>query len=357
MHPDRDDDRHTELLVEREEQLAVVRESLAAAVRGAGGLLLVTGEAGTGKSALVRAALRSAAADGMTVFTGSGSIVGIGVFAQAWRELIPGSGDDRPLSPTAMVAAMAGMVAECPAVLWLDDLQDADEVSIDRVVTVADWARRHRLAVIAAHRSEESVRTPALRRLRATARRQGELRQVSVGPLTPAGTRSLLTAAVGPVSEPVAEAVHRCADGIPFHVRELAAALPLGGGTPADVDASVPDGVRDAVLVRIAGLPADCRAALDLAAVAGPSVETALIDTALIDTALTDTALIDVAPASAAPAGAERWSEHPVVHSVLDQVAGHDHRCASGTASSDRCCWPRCRRIGGATCRPGWPAR
>jgi hypothetical protein len=56
-------------LVERTTQLAYVEQTLAGATAGTGGLLLIEGEPGIGKTALVRAAERLAADRGIRVLT------------------------------------------------------------------------------------------------------------------------------------------------------------------------------------------------------------------------------------------------------------------------------------------------
>ncbi|MGN6700447.1 MAG: ATP-binding protein, partial [Thermomicrobiales bacterium] len=57
-------------LVGRDREQALLRERLAAALDGGGGLVLIGGEAGIGKTALARALGREAAARGALVLTG-----------------------------------------------------------------------------------------------------------------------------------------------------------------------------------------------------------------------------------------------------------------------------------------------
>src|SRR6202048_4566361 len=61
---------HPSLLVGRERELAVLREHLAAALAGQGGLVLIGGEAGIGKTALAETICREATRQGASVLVG-----------------------------------------------------------------------------------------------------------------------------------------------------------------------------------------------------------------------------------------------------------------------------------------------
>src|SRR6478609_4084987 len=61
---------HTPALVGRERELAVLRNCLAASIAGRGGVVLISGEAGIGKTALAEAFGREASEAGVRVLTG-----------------------------------------------------------------------------------------------------------------------------------------------------------------------------------------------------------------------------------------------------------------------------------------------
>ena len=112
-------------------------------------------------------------------------------------------------------------------------------------------------------RSDELPRGHPVRRLRNELRRAGELRQVAVEPLDAGATAALLDQTLGAAAPSLRRAVFDRTDGIPFYVKELAAALADGGRLHpgpaglellAGADVPLPDGVRDAVLLRAAGL-------------------------------------------------------------------------------------------------------
>ena len=81
-----------------------------------------------------------------------------------------------------------------------------------------------------------------------------------------------------PLSPALAGALYDRTQGVPFFVQELAAALQAGDRVRAgrdglelahDGDVPVPETIRDAVLLRTAGLSPEGRAAAEAAAVAG----------------------------------------------------------------------------------------
>src|SRR2546430_1682778 len=93
-----------------------------------------------------------------------------------------------------------------------------------------------------------------------------ELAEMEVGPLDAEDVARMLTHLLGAKPGPaLAAAVASRAEGIPFAVEELALALRDGGASAA----MVPDGIREAVLLRTARLSGEERTLLETAAVAG----------------------------------------------------------------------------------------
>jgi predicted ATPase len=83
------------LLLERERELAAVQRLLADAIGGRGGTLVVDGQAGVGKTRLLRAAAESARAAGFTVLWGRGSELerafGFGLVRQLLARVVAGA--------------------------------------------------------------------------------------------------------------------------------------------------------------------------------------------------------------------------------------------------------------------------
>ncbi len=180
---------------------------------------------------------------------------------------------------SALCAALARAGAGGPAVALIDDLQWADQATLDLLPAFADAARGSPVLLVACYRSDELPRDHRLRQVRAELRRRHRLAEISLPPLSAAAVRAMLAALLGAEPEPgLATAVIERADGIPFAVQELALALKEAGrltcrgrvvGLARTAGVTVPDGVREAVLLRTAKLPAEQRSLLEAAAVAG----------------------------------------------------------------------------------------
>src|SRR5262245_26035763 len=136
------------LLVGRDRELARLRDRLSAANSGRGSLVLIGGEAGIGKTALVDALCREAADRGAQVFTGHCYDRTETPPYGPWREIarrvdaLPGAAGVPPLprldeatSQAALFAQardfLAAVAAARPLVLVLEDLHWADRASLD----------------------------------------------------------------------------------------------------------------------------------------------------------------------------------------------------------------------------------
>ncbi len=300
-------------LVGREQEAARIRELIGRARDGSGSLLLLSGEAGVGKSTLAHGL---AGDSGLTVLRGAAAQTGAaphGPLVAALRSYlhaVPGGLDDiGPLRPhlalilpelgppapdsdratlfEAIRCALVDIGGEGPAVIVLDDLHWSDEATLDVLAALAGSLPELPLLMIAAYRSDELPRGHALRRLRNELRRAGALDEMALDPLDRDGTAAVAESVLGePLSPALASVIHDRTQGVPFFVEELAAALAGGGLVRSGADGAeldcgeslpVPATVRDAVLMRAARLPEDARAAADVAAVAGDPFDLELV--------------------------------------------------------------------------------
>jgi DNA-binding CsgD family transcriptional regulator len=143
------------------------------------------------------------------------------------------------------------------------------------------------VALIGCYRSDELPRGHRLRAARAELRRARQLAEIDLAPLPGPCVTTILAALLGAEPEPeLVSAVAGRADGIPFAVEELAAALRLGGhldyregtvGLAGTGDAVIPEGIREAVMLRAAQLSPDAAPVLDAAAVAGNEFDVELV--------------------------------------------------------------------------------
>jgi len=252
-------------LLERDSQLALLGEALASATAGHGRVALLSGEPGIGKTSLVRAFVDRHRDIGRTLWGICDDLSTPRAFGPL-RDVAGEVGDDlaSALAEEAPPERLLDLVlAELtrpptPVVLVIDDLHWADQATLDLVVFLA---RRidslHALLVLAYRPGEMGLDHPLLRTL-------GRIpAHVAVRlPLEP-----LSVAAVGVLAGSDAADLHDLTGGNPFYVSEVLAA-------PEDV----PRSVVDAVLARVARLPALSRRLLEFLALSPVRVERPVLD-------------------------------------------------------------------------------
>jgi DNA-binding CsgD family transcriptional regulator/tetratricopeptide (TPR) repeat protein len=250
--------------LERDEQLAWLRASVNVARSGTGRLVLVTGEAGVGKTALVES------------------------LADADRDLRLWSGSceqlftARPLGPFADIAPKAGgQLAEvvgrgapvhevlpvlldelrsCPTLMVIEDVHWADEATLDVVSLLARRMSSTCSVAIVTSRDELSLDHPL---------------RVVLGGLAAAGVERLRLSplslqAVRELAEPLgfdADELFQRTGGNPFFVTEVLATGCI----------ELPPSVRDAVLARAAGLDPAARTLLEAVAIVAGTVSLGLV--------------------------------------------------------------------------------
>ncbi len=287
------------MLVGRVIELDELRTALEHARASEGGLVLVDGEAGIGKSRLIGEFVAEARAGGAEILAGSclpfADAVPYAPFAQILGHLA--AGDELPGEvPSAADLAdrfrFFGWVAEQlvaaaaaqPLVVLVEDLHWADESTGDLLLFVANAVRSARVLIVATRRPSEGDRAGGLAVALGELVRSGRAVQVHLGPLGPEEVGELIGRIVG--SEPARGLLDRItarADGNPFFVEELVAA---GGGD------DLPTTIGDVVLQRVASVDSATQQVLRVAAVIGRRVSYSLLREAVdVDAAEIDPAL------------------------------------------------------------------
>ena len=248
------------MLIERDVPLQRLREMAKQAAAGQGAIALVIGEAGIGKSSLLRefaaglgAGFRLLQGGCEDLFTprALGPLrdmapqLGAGL-----AELLDGAAGSDLLFPR-LLAWLAG--ASAPTVLLVEDVHWADQATLDLLKYLARRVAGMRVLLLASVRSDELMAGHAFWRW------AGDLppastQRIALSPLSPSAVARLATA-----SGRDADELYRITCGNPFFVTELLAA--------ADGCASLPLSVRDAVWTRVARLDADERALLEVLSV------------------------------------------------------------------------------------------
>jgi DNA-binding CsgD family transcriptional regulator len=275
-----------EELLEREAELQAVNAVVESAERGRRGVALVRGEAGIGKTSLLRAARECAR---LPFYVGRGEPLSVPEPLGPVRELAAeaGTGELPEFSDGerrgVARALETALTARGPAVAVIEDAHWADPVTLDVVRLLARGSEDKPLALLITFRDDELAANPALAVLIGDLATDTRVTQVPLAPLSLSAVRSLAAASGADAVE-----VARVTAGNPFLVVETLAA---GGLLPASV--------RDATLARVARLGPDARGIVDIAAVIGqrvpldllrelaPSVDTAL-EEALARGVLTD---------------------------------------------------------------------
>jgi DNA-binding CsgD family transcriptional regulator/tetratricopeptide (TPR) repeat protein len=245
-------------LVERGAYLAGLAEHLAAAAGGHGRLILVGGEAGIGKTTLVRT-FADEHAQGARVLWGACD----GLFTpQPLRPLLDMAAEldlDTEAPQRELFSAALEALRPGPTIAIFEDVHWADGATVDLLRFLGRRLDQTATLLVATYRDDE---LGAQHPLRIVLGDVEAARRISLAPLTEDGVRILAgDSRVDP------EELHRRTGGNPFFVTEALAA----GGT------GVPESVRDAVLARASHLGSSARELLDTAAVIGMRVETDLL--------------------------------------------------------------------------------
>jgi DNA-binding CsgD family transcriptional regulator/tetratricopeptide (TPR) repeat protein len=256
-------------LLERAGQLAELEENLAAvAGNSRGRLVLIRGEAGVGKTSLLRhfcerhreLRILSGACDALFtprplgVFGDVAQIIG-----GELESLIDGGGKPHEVA----ACLMSELQLLRPTVLVLEDLHWADEATLDVLRLVGRRADTVPALILASYRDDELDRAHPLRILLGELPVHEAVVRVKLTPLTPAGVARL--------AEPRgfdADELYRQTTGNPFFVTEI-----LAGG-----DGPIPHTVRDAVLARAARLTPAAGTLLEAVAIACGQAELWLLN-------------------------------------------------------------------------------
>jgi DNA-binding CsgD family transcriptional regulator len=228
-------------LLERQRELAALRDGLRQTRGGQGAGFALAGESGTGKSSTIAAALQEE--ERLRVVRGQCDPLRTPRPLGPFRELgLPGltalaSADETRLSETAETA-LAELSSE-PTVLVIEDLHWADAASTDVLRYLARRIETVPLALLLSYRDLEIGPRHAARSL------LGDF--ASLDGLRTLPLRALSVSAVAEVVEGTGldpERVHQLTGGNPFYVCQVA----------LEPDRPLPGSVRDAVLARVAGL-------------------------------------------------------------------------------------------------------
>jgi hypothetical protein len=258
------------VLLERGAELSRLTECLEAVGRGGRGhVLLVGGEAGVGKTTLVRrfceehggpARMLWGACDPLFTPSPLGPLLAVAEGSGGELKAVV----ERGAMPYEVVAALAReLTARPPTVFVLEDVHWADEATLDVLRLLARRVETVPALVVATYRDDELDRAHPLRIMLGELATGRTVERVPLGRLSPV--------AVTQLAEPYGvdpEELYRKTAGNPFFVVEALAAGAKG----------IPHTVRDAVLARAARLSPEGAALLEAVAVVPPQAEPWLLE-------------------------------------------------------------------------------
>ncbi len=257
-------------LLERSHHLTVLGEFLAMVLKTAQGrLVLVRGQAGVGKTAVVRRFCEKQPAAARILWGACEALFtpcALGPFVDIAR-VTGGELDElveRGARPHEVLSALAREVAErSPTILVLEDLHWADEATLDVLRLLGRRIDGVPALVLATYRDDELDRAHPLRVVLGELSPGRGIERLDLAPLSPTAVAELADPhGVDP------KALYGSTGGNPFFVTEV-----LGAGTKW-----IPSTVRDAVLARAARLSSAARTLLEALTVAPPEAPLAVLE-------------------------------------------------------------------------------
>jgi DNA-binding CsgD family transcriptional regulator/tetratricopeptide (TPR) repeat protein len=256
-------------LLERSGQLSALDRALAAVVSSRRGrIVLVAGEAGIGKTALLRRCCAGVNGSARVLWAGCdplftprplGPVLDLAGVVGGELAARAASG----ARPWEVAAALLGELAAGPSVLVLEDVHWADEATLDVVRLAGRRVAEVPVLLVLSWRDDELDRAHPLRIVLGDLPGSDRVTRLALAGLSARAVAEL----AGPAGVDTGE-LHRWTAGNPFFVTEV-----LAAGTGL-----VPRSVQDAVLGRAARLGTAARQVLDAAAVMPGPAELWLLD-------------------------------------------------------------------------------
>lgn len=350
-------------LVGRDRECAAIDELVARAMAGEGGALVLRGEAGIGKTALLKRAAAGAQetlvlsatgvqAESDLAFAGLYGLarpvvdkldllpdVQAGALAGALG-LGPSTDADRLLVSAAVLGLLAAAAEEQPVLCIVDDAQWLDRPSADALVFAARRLRAEKLAMLFAAREGEAQGFDA-----------AGLPELRVRGLDAESARSLVVQWAGGAAPAVCERLIADACGNPLALLELPSALSeaqLAGEAPLPETIPLTPRLQGVFRQRVERLPDCTQAALRIAA-AEDTGDTATVLAGVAQAGIAASALEAAERADLIRAsGARIEFRHPLVRSALwDSATAHERQLAHtaladalvGDENADRRVW------------------
>jgi hypothetical protein len=296
------------MLIGRSREIEALDKLLDGAAAGAGGIRVVVGEPGIGKTRLADEISAHAAERKVSIAWGRAWETGGAPAYWPWIEILrvlAADGREVPprlaalldrTSPIAfaegargdaarerfdlfetVAAFLRGCARQGPLLLAFDDLHAADLPSLELLAFVARGLRSSRIAILGTCRDAESRMDPVAEVLRRITR-EGEV--LALRPLAREEVAEIVRQELGRFDAPFAGALYDLTEGNPLFVHETLVAVAAGPqGQPLEALRRVPlgGGVQALLRDRLAQAAPGTRALLDVAAALGREIELPLL--------------------------------------------------------------------------------
>jgi DNA-binding CsgD family transcriptional regulator/tetratricopeptide (TPR) repeat protein len=255
-------------LIERESQLAALQEYAKEASGGQGRLVLISGEAGVGKSVLLEEFAQEskgarwlwAGCDGLFTPAALGPLLDLASQLDGDLLQLCRAGAKRDQLYGALVRQLSDM--RTLTVIVIEDVHWADEATLDLLSYLGRRIQHLRVLLPVTYRDDALAADDPLRLTLGVLASQRATRRLRLPSLTAAGVAALAQRTGVDATE-----LHRLTTGNPFFVTEV-----LQAGSDA-----LPASVRDVVLARTTTLTPQARDALDTAALIGSRLPSELL--------------------------------------------------------------------------------
>ena len=258
-------------LVGRDDELETVEELLEALRNRSGACLVLSGPAGVGKSRLAHEVAESASQDGAEVLWGGAyeqeQQLPYGPLTEALEDyfrqvpssdlqslvrslpseiykLLPsvnidlGNSNAAPDSPdrqrlfAAVRVLLERIGGDSPVALVMDDIQYADESSLELFHFLARSAKEMGMLLVATFKPEDAGHNPAIGRVLSALNRQKITTTLDLKPLEPAESEILITSILGQsrIEQAVFSQIHNVTEGNPLYTEEVIRTLTANDG-------------------------------------------------------------------------------------------------------------------------------
>ena len=307
----------------RRPQLAHLSQAVDQLAGGRGGTVMVSGEAGIGKTRLVSETLSLAHNNNLRILQGSAfeldRALPYGPIVDLLRSYVSGKppaevvdelgpaivplarllpdlaawvpADADPFAAPAwaqdqhmlqvLLVAFERLVAPGPTMIVVEDVHWADEASLDLLLRLARMAAVRPLLVLFTLRPDDASASVAI--WRTTLERQRLITELPLTPLDREDMGAMMRCLAGDtLSSETLEIIADLTEGNPFFIEEVLRTTVLSRGTRVTPEVMrVPRSVHDAVQRRVNGLGASARHTIQLAAVAGRRFDFSLLQLVL----------------------------------------------------------------------------